>query len=73
VPKLKGRRLRPAKRALRKRHCRIGKVIRKRRKKAPRKARIIKQRPKPGAIRPAGSKVNVTLLVRKRAQRKKAR
>jgi hypothetical protein len=73
VPKLKGRRLRPAKRVLRRRHCRIGKVIRKHRKKAPRKARIIKQRPGPRTIRPAGSKVHVTLRVRKKAQRKKAR
>jgi len=73
VPKLKGRRLRPAKRVLRKRHCRIGKVIRKHRKKAPRKARVIKQRPRPRTVRPAGSKVNVTLRVRKKAQRKKAR
>jgi IPT/TIG domain len=73
VPKLKGRRLRPAKRALRKRHCRIGKVTRKRRKRAPRRAKIVRQRPKPGATRPARFKVKVTLLVRKRAQRKKAR
>jgi hypothetical protein len=73
VPKLKGRKLKPAKRALRKRHCRIGKVTRKRRKKAPRKAKVIKQQPKPGAIRPAGSKVNVTLRHRNRAQRKRAR
>jgi hypothetical protein len=73
VPKLRNRKLRAAKRALRRRHCRIGKVIRKRRKKAPRKAKIIKQRPKPGAIRPAGSKVHVWLRVRKRAQRKTAR
>jgi hypothetical protein len=68
VPKLKGRKLGSAKRALRKRHCRIGKVTRKRRKKAPRKAKIIKQRPRPGSIRPAGSKVSVTLLVRKKAR-----
>jgi len=73
VPKLKGRKLKLAKHALRRRHCRIGKVTRKRRKRAPRRAKIIKQRPKPGAIRPAGFKVKVTLLVRKRAQRKKAR
>jgi hypothetical protein len=73
VPKLKRRRLRPAKRVLRKRHCRIGKVIRKHRKKAPRKARVIKQRPRPRTIRPAGTKVHVWLRVRKKAQRKKAR
>jgi hypothetical protein len=73
VPKLKGRRLKPAKRALRKRHCRIGKVIRKRRKKAPRKARVFKQRPRPRSIRPAGAKVHVWLRVRKKHRKKSAR
>jgi len=73
VPKLKGRRLRPAKRVLRKRHCRIGKVIHKRRKKAPRKARVIKQHPRPRAVRPAGAKVHVWLHVRKKAERKAVR
>jgi hypothetical protein len=73
VPKLKHRKLKAAKRALRRRHCRIGKVTRKRRKKAPRKAKIIKQRPKPGTIRPAGSKVNVTLRVRKKHRKRSAR
>jgi len=70
VPKLKRRRLRPAKRVLRRRHCRIGKVIRKRRKKAPRKARVIKQRPRPRTVRPAGTKVHVWLRVRKKSHRK---
>jgi IPT/TIG domain len=64
VPKLRGRKLRAAKRALRRRHCRIGKVTRKRRARAPRKAKIIRQHPRPRAIRPAGFKVKVTLLVR---------
>jgi hypothetical protein len=73
VPKLKGRKLKPAKRVLRRRHCRIGKVIRKHRKKAPRKARVIKQRPRPRTVRPAGTKVHVLLRVRKKAQRKTAR
>jgi hypothetical protein len=67
VPKLKHRRLKPAKRALRRRHCRIGKVIRKHRKKAPRKARVIKQRPRPRTIRPADAKVHVWLRVRKKS------
>jgi hypothetical protein len=73
VPKLKGRKLKAAKRALRKRHCRIGKVIRKHRKKAPRKARVIKQRPRPRTIRPAGSKVHVWLRVKKRHRKQSAR
>jgi IPT/TIG domain len=70
VPKLKRRRLRAARRALRKRHCRLGKVTRRRRARAPRRAKIVSQRPKPGAIRPAGFRVKVTLLVRKEAERK---
>jgi hypothetical protein len=72
VPKLKRRRLRPAKRALRKGHCRIGKVIRKRRKKAPRKARVIKQRPRPRTVRPAGTKVHVWLRVKKKHRKQSA-
>jgi hypothetical protein len=73
VPKLKRRRLRPAKRVLRKRHCRIGKVIRKHRKKAPRRARVIKQRPRPRTVRPAGAKVHVWLRVKKRHGKQSAR
>jgi hypothetical protein len=73
VPKLKGRKLKPAKRVLRKRHCRIGKVIRKHRKKAPRKARVIKQRPKPRTVRPAGTKVHVWLRVKKKHRKNSAR
>jgi hypothetical protein len=72
VPKLKRRKLRAAKRALRRRHCRLGKVIRKHRARGPRKARVIKQRPRPGSIRPAGTKVHVTLRVRKRSGGKKS-
>jgi hypothetical protein len=69
VPKLKNRKLRPAKRVLRRRHCRIGKVIRKHRKKAPRRARVIKQRPRPRTVRPAGTKVHVWLRVKKHRKR----
>jgi hypothetical protein len=73
VPKLKGRKLKPAKRVLRKRHCRIGKVIRKHRKKAPRKARVFKQRPRPRTVRPAGAKVHVLLRVRRKHHKKSTR
>jgi hypothetical protein len=73
VPKLKGRKLRAAKRALHKRHCRIGKVIRKHRKRAPRRARVIKQRPRPRTVRPAGAKVHVWLQVRKKHRKRSAR
>jgi hypothetical protein len=73
VPKLKGRKLKAAKRALRKRHCGIGKVIREPRKEAPRKAKIFKQRPQPRAVRPAESKVHVWLRVRKRHRKRSAR
>jgi len=73
VPKLKHRKLKAAKRVLRKRHCRIGKVIRKHRKKAPRKARVFKQRPRPRTVRPAGAKVHVWLRVRKKHRKNSAR
>ncbi len=63
VPKLKGKTLKQAKRALRKRHCRPGKV------KKPRHARhkrlVVKgSRPKAHAIRKAGAKVRLTLRVK---------
>jgi IPT/TIG domain-containing protein/PASTA domain-containing protein len=56
VPKLKGKKLRSAKKALRRADCRIGKV--KRRKRA---AQVIKQNPKPRTVLAPGSKVNVSL------------
>jgi large repetitive protein len=56
VPKLKGKTLKKARKALKKAHCKLGKV------KGPKgkKARIKKQKPKPGTVLKAGSKVRVT-------------
>ena len=55
VPKLKGKKLKKAKKALKKAHCRLGKVRGKHRKHG----KVKRQKPKPGTILPAGSKVNI--------------
>ena len=56
VPKVKGKTLAPAKRAIRKHHCAVGKVTK---VKAPAKLRyhVISQRPKPGKHLRKGSKI----------------
>jgi hypothetical protein len=58
VPNLKGKKLTPAKRALRRAECKLGTV------KGPtgRSARVSKQTPKPGAILAPESKVNLKLV-----------
>lgn len=56
VPKLKGKKLRRARKALRRHDCRLGRV------KGPRSGKVKKQRPKPGRVLPAASKVNVKLI-----------
>jgi thermitase len=71
VPKLKGRSLRRARRALRRAHCRLGKV------KQPRHGAavglvVMKSKPKAGAIRADGTKVKLT-LGRPRPQRRHGR
>jgi hypothetical protein len=55
VPKLEGKKLAPARRALKRSHCRVGKV------RGPRgaDARVKGQRPKPGRSLPEDSRVNV--------------
>jgi hypothetical protein len=55
VPKLRGKRLRVAKRRLHRFHCRLGRV------KGPKRAlsRVTSQKPGPGAVLPAGSMVRV--------------
>jgi hypothetical protein len=58
VPKAKGKRLRPAKRAIRKAHCSVGKVTRAFSTKV-KKGRVISQKPKPGKKLAAGSKVKL--------------
>jgi hypothetical protein len=55
VPKLKGKSVKTDKRKLQKAGCKLGKV------KGPRgKAKVRKQRPKPGTVLPFGAKVKVT-------------
>ena len=55
VPRLKGRRLKAARKALRRAHCRLGKVSR---RKAPRRAgRVLKQSRRPGRELPEGTRV----------------
>jgi uncharacterized delta-60 repeat protein len=58
VPKLKGKRLTAAKKALKSAHCSVGKVTRAF-SATLKKGRVISQKPKPGAKRPSGSKVNL--------------
>ena len=60
VPKLKGKKLKAAKRRLRGADCKIGKVTR-RRSATSRTGRIVRQRPRAGSIRPAGAAVRVRL------------
>lgn len=61
VPKLKGSSLKASKRRLREADCKIGKV-RKRKGASIRTGRVAKQNPKPGAQRPPGTAVDVTLI-----------
>ena len=65
VPKVKGKKLRAAKRSIRKAHCSPGKVTRAFSKKV-KKGRVISQRPKPGKNLAAGSKVKLKVSKGKR-------
>jgi hypothetical protein len=58
VPKVKGKKLRAAKRSIRKAHCSPGKVTRAF-SKSVKKGRVISQKPKPGKKLAAGSKVKL--------------
>ena len=62
VPKLKARKLRAAKKLLKARHCRLGKVKRRGRHASV----IVALSPKAGARRPAGTRVKITLGRRSR-------
>jgi hypothetical protein len=62
VPKLAGKKLAAARTALKKAHCALGKVTRKR--SAKKAGTVTKQSVKAGRPRPAGTKVNVTLARR---------
>ncbi len=57
VPKLKGKKLKAAKKALKKAHCSLGKV----KPQGTKTGKVKKQKPKGGAVLPAGSKVNIKL------------
>jgi IPT/TIG domain-containing protein/PASTA domain-containing protein len=59
VPKLKQKKVKAARKALRRAGCKLGKV--KRSPKAGKGAKVIKQSAKPRTVLPPGSKVNVTL------------
>jgi hypothetical protein len=60
VPRLKGRRLRKARRMLKAANCALGRV---RRRKARRRkvGRVVAQRPRPGRVRPPGTEVRVVV------------
>lgn len=60
VPKLKGMKLKAAKRSLRKAGCATGRVTR-RRGASARRARVVRQKPGPGRVVPTGTKVAVKL------------
>ena len=58
VPKVKGKRLAAAKRAIRRAHCSVGKITRAYSAKVKR-GRVIAQKPKPGTTRPQGARVSL--------------
>ncbi len=57
VPKLKGKKLKPSKRALRRADCKVGTIKRIRGKRG----RVVRQDPQPGKVLEQGTKVNVTV------------
>jgi hypothetical protein len=60
VPKLKGKKLRAAKKAIGRAGCKLGKVTR-RMGKAKQRGKVLKQQPKPGKVLALHAKVNVTV------------
>jgi hypothetical protein len=68
VPRLRGRTLLAARRAVKRRHCVLGRV---RRAYSPviRRGRVLSQRPAPGVRRPHGTKVNLTISRGPRSRR----
>lgn len=61
VPRLRGKRLRAAKRALGAAHCRLGRVTKKQVRRRIRKRRVVAQSPAPGTVRPSGARVSLVL------------
>jgi PASTA domain/Putative Ig domain len=60
VPKLKGKRLKAAKKQLSAAHCKVGKV-KKKKGVAAKSRKVLGQSPKPGKVLAAGSKVSISL------------
>jgi hypothetical protein len=61
VPKLKGKKLRAAKKALYRADCKLGKVQRRTVSNSKARHKVIKQSPKPGKVLASGSKVRIVL------------
>jgi len=59
VPKLKGKKLKVAKRTLFRADCKVGKITRRTTKKKP--GKVLGQSPKPGKVLASGTKVNLTV------------
>ena len=57
VPKLKGKKLKPGKKAPPPADCKVGKIKRRKGKRG----KVVKQSPKPGKVLAPGTKVNVTV------------
>ena len=66
VPKAKGKKLRAAKRAIKRAHCSVGKVTRVYSTKV-KKGRVISQKPKPGTKLAAGSKLSLKVSKAKKS------
>jgi IPT/TIG domain/PASTA domain len=60
VPKLKGKSLKSSKRALRRNECKVGTIMR-RKGKASKVGKVVKQSAKPGKVLPPKTKVNLTV------------
>jgi len=61
VPKLKGKRLKAAKKGLYRADCKLGKVQRRHVRSAKSRHKVIKQSPKPGKVLASGSKVRIVI------------
>jgi hypothetical protein len=59
VPKLRGKKLKAAKLAVRRAHCRVGRIVK--RHSGKKRLRVIKQRPRPRTERAAGSPVKLVV------------
>jgi PASTA domain/Divergent InlB B-repeat domain len=70
VPKVKGKKLRAAKQAIRRAHCAVGTVTRAFSAKV-KKGRVISQKPKPGKKLAAGSKIKLKVSKGKKKKKKR--